>query len=128
MCGSPLPAPRLGKPREQLVVHCQSSLVPWELVPQWSGHCAALCCVKVEEGVEVWQKCVSRSEGASHYRGNFLPKNGRVLLNGPKGVVIPRERIEGTKLVPPSAQFGLGVADESADVCPNKRDPKLVEL
>ena len=31
-------------------------------------------------------------------------------------------------MMPPAAEFRFGVADESADVSPDERDPKLVEL
>ena len=84
--------------------------------------------MEVEEGVKVGQECVSRSEGTSHHRGNLLPKNCRVLLNGAEGIVVSSERIKSTKLVPAGAQFRLSVANESTDVCSNERDPKLVEL
>ena len=42
--------------------------------------------------------------------------------------MVPRERIEGAKLVPPGAQFRLSVADEATDVRPDHGNPKLVEL
>ena len=84
--------------------------------------------MQVEQGVEVGQQCVASSQCASYHLGNIFPKYRWILLNGAEGVVVPRKRIEGAKLVPPGAQFRLSVADEATDIRPDHGNPKLVEL
>ena len=84
--------------------------------------------MQVEQGVKIGQQCVASSECASYHLGNIFPKYRWILLDGAEGIVVPRERIEGAKLVPTGAEFRLSVTDEAADVRPDQRDPKLIKL
>jgi len=81
----------------------------------------------------VVQGVIKRKEGVADAQGDpghlsHSRPEVRLLWDGTKGVVVPGKGVKGAELHPPGAELLSGILDEAADISPDVRNTKDLEV